>query len=136
MSANSALQLIASCLDLKREGKKASPLGIECYHVNANFAADIADLGRFRPGKVVKLFRFIGEALWCRFRYGASNFYYVPAPNLKTPVIRDWIILLLCRPFFRRTIFYWHAAGLGEKNVGTPRASVVRFVPTLASPVQ
>jgi glycosyltransferase involved in cell wall biosynthesis len=105
----------------QRNGSKGSPFGIECYHVNANFASDIEDLGRFRPGKVLKLVQFVAEALWCRWRYGASNFYYVPAPNLKTPVIRDWVILLLCRPFFRRTIFYWHAAGLGEWLPSQPR---------------
>ena len=27
---------------------------------------------------------------------------------------RDWIIMLLCRPFFKEVIFHWHAVGLGD----------------------
>lgn len=27
---------------------------------------------------------------------------------------RDWLVIFLCRPFFKKIIFHWHAAGLPE----------------------
>jgi glycosyltransferase involved in cell wall biosynthesis len=41
-------------------------------------------------------------------------FYYVPAPPARTPVLRDWLVMALCRPFFPRLVFHWHAGGLSE----------------------
>lgn len=92
----------------------ASPHGIECYHVNAQVSDEIADVGSFRLGKAFRLLGFCLQAIWCRFRFGVKNFYYVPAPGKRSAVYRDWLVLLLCRPFFSRLIFHWHAAGLGD----------------------
>jgi hypothetical protein len=39
----------------------------------------------------------------------------------RTPIYRDWIVLILCRPFFRKIIFHWHTAGLGEWMETTAR---------------
>lgn len=86
---------------------------ITCYHVNALFASDVADMGRFRWQKVGLVFKYCWMAITLRFRHGIENFYYVPAPALKNSLIRDWIILLLCRPFYKRLFLHWHAAGLG-----------------------
>src|SRR5262249_15751046 len=54
------------------------------------------------------------EAIWCRFRYGIENFYYVPAPGKNSALLRDWLVMLLCRPFYKRIILHWHAAGLAK----------------------
>jgi glycosyltransferase involved in cell wall biosynthesis len=89
-------------------------LGIEVCHVNARFSNDLDDTGRFRLEKIFLLFRYLLQALKFRFLHGAKIFYYVPTPPLRTPLFRDWVILILLRPFFRGTIFHWHAAGLGE----------------------
>jgi glycosyltransferase involved in cell wall biosynthesis len=100
--------------ELLLSGLAAQDYGIQVFHVNAQFATSAHDIGKFRPGKVLLLFRYCAKAIWFRFRHGARNLYYIPAPPVRTPLYRDWIILSILRPFFRRTIFHWHAAGMGE----------------------
>jgi glycosyltransferase involved in cell wall biosynthesis len=95
------------------EGFAASDYGIEVFHVNAQFATSATDIGKFRVGKVFRLFGYCLKALWLRFRHGARHLYYVPSPPVRNPLYRDWLVMLLLRPFFR-IIFHWHAAGLGE----------------------
>ena len=90
------------------------PLGIECYHVDARFSSGLEDIGEFQGGKILLIFWFCLQAIWCRFRYGVKNMYYVPAPGKTVALYRDWIGLLICRPFFKTTILHWHAAGLGK----------------------
>ena len=87
---------------------------IECYHVNARFSEDMEDIGAFRFEKAMLVLRYCIEAIWCRFRYGIDAFYYVPAPGKRAALYRDWIVMLLCRPFFRHFIHHWHAVGLGD----------------------
>jgi len=87
---------------------------IQCYHVDCRLSKDIHDIARIRWGKVFLVLKFCLEAIWSRFRYGIHNFYYVPAPGMRGPIYRDWIVMALCRPFFRRIIFHWHAVGLGD----------------------
>lgn len=96
----------------RNQGNASFP--IECFHVNARFALDMKDMGSFRPGKALLLVKYIFEAIWCRFRYGADVLYYCPAMPAKATLLRDIVVLLVLRRFFRKTIFHWHAAGLGE----------------------
>ncbi|HTI99182.1 MAG TPA: glycosyltransferase [Dongiaceae bacterium] len=91
-----------------------TPHDIQCYHVNAQLSQSLAEIGGFQPSKIFRLLGYCGQAIWCRFRYGVKNFYYVPAPGKRSALYRDWLVMLLCRPFFPRRIFHWHAAGLGE----------------------
>jgi glycosyltransferase involved in cell wall biosynthesis len=88
--------------------------GIQCYHVNTRFSDDIADLGVVRLRKFFLIFRYCLEAIWCRFRYGADTFYFAPAPPKWPALYRDWLVMLICRPFFRRIIHHWHAVGLSD----------------------
>ena len=90
------------------------PLGIECYHVNARFSRGLEEVGAFKSGKLFLIFWFWLQVLWCRYRYGVENFYYVPAPGKRVAVYRDWLVMLLCRIFFKRLILHWHAAGLSQ----------------------
>ena len=87
---------------------------IELFHVDSRFSDDTADIGRAGVRKVFRLLGYCLEAVWCRWRYGVRNFLYIPAPGLRSALYRDWLVMALCRPFFRRRIFYWQAAGLGE----------------------
>lgn len=87
---------------------------IECYHVNSRFSRDMEDIGEFRMEKLWLLLFYCFEALWCRFRYGARYFYYVPAPGKRAALYRDWIVMLVCRPFFKGFVYHWHAVGLGD----------------------
>ena len=87
---------------------------VQCYHVNALFSETLEDIGTFRLGKFLLLLRYCFSAIWCRFRYGVTAFYYVPAPGKRAALIRDWVVMLLCRPFFKQFIHHWHAVGLGD----------------------
>ena len=88
--------------------------GIECYHVNTRLSKRLEEIGSFQPIKLLRLVMFCFEAIWCRFRYGIETFYYIPAPGKSSALYRDWMVLFLCRPFFKRIILHWHAAGLGK----------------------
>jgi glycosyltransferase involved in cell wall biosynthesis len=89
-------------------------LGIECYHVNTRLSHELEDIGDVRLGKFLLLLGYCLEALWCRYRYGVMTFYYIPAPGKPSALYRDWLVMLLCRPFFKTVILHWHAAGLAK----------------------
>jgi glycosyltransferase involved in cell wall biosynthesis len=92
----------------------ATPYNIECYHVDVRLSQRLEEIGDMRIGKIFLLFFFCLRAIWCRFRYGLENFYYVPTPGKTSALYRDWLVMLLCRPFFKRVILHWHAAGLAK----------------------
>jgi len=92
----------------------AASTDVECYHVNCRYSEDLEDIGSFRLGKMWLVLRYCLEAIWCRFRYGVRAFYYVPAPGKRAALYRDWVVMLLCRPFFQDFIHHWHAVGLGD----------------------
>jgi glycosyltransferase involved in cell wall biosynthesis len=87
---------------------------VTVYHVNCRYSAGLDDIGRFSFGKIPLLLNYCAQAIWYRFRFGVTNLYYVPAPGRRTPLYRDWLVMLLCRPFFRQIVFHWHAVGLVE----------------------
>ena len=87
---------------------------IQCYHVNAQFSDGIEEVGVFQIRKLFRIFRFCMEAIWCRIRYRADVFYYIPAPPRRVPFFRDCVVLLLCRPFFKRIVYHWAASGLSD----------------------
>jgi glycosyltransferase involved in cell wall biosynthesis len=89
-------------------------LGIECYHVNAQFSRSLEEVGEFQGVKILLIFWFCLQAVWVRFRHGADIFYYVPAPGKSMALYRDWLVMFLCRPFFKQVILHWHAAGLAK----------------------
>ncbi|MFM8458310.1 MAG: hypothetical protein ACKOB0_05115, partial [Chthoniobacterales bacterium] len=60
------------------------------------------------------MLKHIAQAWWLRLRHGPMTFYYVPAPAKLSAMARDWIVMLLCRPFFPRLVLHWHAYGFGE----------------------
>jgi glycosyltransferase involved in cell wall biosynthesis len=99
-----------------RGTKPESPgtFGIECYHVNARFSKSLEDVGEFQGGKIFLILFFCLQAIWCRFRHGVTTLYYVPAPGKAVAVYRDWLVMLICRPFFKKIILHWHAAGLAK----------------------
>src|SRR5712691_11733383 len=50
--------------------------GIFCYHVNARLSRKMEDIGSVRPAKLLLLLGYCWQALWCRVRFGVTNFYY------------------------------------------------------------
>jgi glycosyltransferase involved in cell wall biosynthesis len=97
-----------------RQSLKPNPFGIECYHGNARFSRGLSDVGEFQGTKILLIFWYCAQAIWLRFRYGVKNFYYVPAPGKRVALYRDWLVMFLCRPFFKHVILHWHAAGLAK----------------------
>ena len=87
--------------------------GIEVFHVDARLSRDIDDIASASPRKLFLLLRFCLRAIWLRISRGVTHFYYVPAPGLRNAVYRDWIVMLVCRPFYRKIIYHYQAAGVG-----------------------
>jgi glycosyltransferase involved in cell wall biosynthesis len=71
-------------------------------------------MGQIHFAKFLLVFRYCFEAIVCRFRYGVTSFYFAPAPRKRPALYRDWIVMLICRPFFPIVVQHWHAAGLGD----------------------
>ncbi len=115
--------------DCRKAGASTGP--VQCYHVNAQVSDNMEDIGTFRFRKLLTLLRYCFEAIWCRFRHGVRSFYYVPAPGKRAALYRDWIVMLVCRPFFRTFIHHWHAVGVGDwlrKEGRWFERSVTRFL--------
>lgn len=88
--------------------------GIEVRHVNLRLSRTAADIGGWRPGKLLAVLDACFHALAVRWRGGADTLYYVPAPGKRGALYRDWLVLLICRPFFRRLILHFHNGGLAD----------------------
>ncbi|HEY4299501.1 MAG TPA: glycosyltransferase family 4 protein [Candidatus Didemnitutus sp.] len=95
--------------------------GIDLRHVNLRLSRSAIDIGRWRPGKILAVLDACVHAVAERFA-SADTLYYVPAPGKRGALYRDWVVMLFCRPFFRRLILHWHATGLGEwlRDTATP----------------
>ncbi len=103
-------QMVAYLVD----GFRSDPsLGVEVVHVDARLSDNLADVGSARGGKLGRLLRYCFAALRARFRDGATILYYIPSPPKRASLYRDWIVLLLLRPWFGKLILHWHAVGLG-----------------------
>ena len=87
---------------------------LKLHHVNVRLSRDSTDIGRPRLTKLLSLLTACFRALALRVRHGSMAFYYVPAPAKRAALCRDWIVMLLCRPFFPQLILHWHAVGLGD----------------------
>ena len=96
------------------DGLPAAAPEIKIFPVNPRLSRDTTDIGRLRPGKIFALLAACGRAIRVRARHGPMFFYYVPAPGKRAALYRDWLVMLLCRPFFRGLVLHWHAAGLGS----------------------
>jgi glycosyltransferase involved in cell wall biosynthesis len=88
--------------------------GIECYHVNARLSKRLEDIGDLRFGKLLLLLGYCLQAIWCRFRYGVTAMYYIPAPGKTSALYRDWLVMMICRQFFKKVALHWEAAGLAN----------------------
>jgi glycosyltransferase involved in cell wall biosynthesis len=88
--------------------------GIELYHVRMCFSKEMNERGKLSLYKITHLFDIIFKAILLRFKYNVSVLYYPPSNSPKISVYRDLIILFFVRPFYKKTIFHFHAAGISE----------------------
>ena len=109
--------------DCRRQKPSPNPFGIECYHVNARYSKTLEDIGEFQAGKILAYFVFLRAGHLVPVPLRRENFYYVPAPGKPVALYRDWLVMLVCRPFFKKIILHWHAAGLAKwlETVGSIR---------------
>lgn len=87
---------------------------IEIHPLRMAFSKSSESVGKFSIGKIFHLIYIIGAAISLRLRYKIHTLYYLPAGPNKIPIIRDLLILIFIRPFFRKIIFHFRAAGLSE----------------------
>ena len=88
--------------------------GFELHHVNLSLSETSADVGRWQVRKVFSLLFACSKVLYRRWRHGPMALYYVPAPAKRGALYRDWLVMVLCRPFFKKLVLHWHAVGLGQ----------------------
>ena len=87
---------------------------VKIFHLRMFFSDSAKSVGRFRLKKMFHLFYLIASSINLRFRKKIDTLYYFPAgPNLN-PILRDFILLISIRLFFKRTIFHFRAAGLSD----------------------
>lgn len=99
---------------LMLDGLQRDPSDLQIFHVNARVSATGEEIGSFTMAKLFLLLKYCLTAVRLRFQTGTDTFYYVPAPGKRSAIYRDWVVMILCRPFFRTLILHWHAVGLSE----------------------
>lgn len=105
---------------------KADFQHLKIFHVRMAFSESVKSVGRFNLKKLLHLPLLICQTLYIAFKYRITILYYPPAgPNLN-PVLRDILILLCIRPFFKKTIFHFRAAGVSEFLVRSSK--VLRYL--------
>jgi len=93
----------------------------DVHHINARFSETLQDIGESSFGKLARSFKYLGLALAVRARLRDPILLYVPGPVHWSPVLRDWILLMVLRLAYRRVVFHWHAIGQGEWAHGSTR---------------
>jgi glycosyltransferase involved in cell wall biosynthesis len=87
---------------------------VQLYHVRMAFSDSMASVGKVDIRKICHMIYIVYASLVKRFRYKIGMIYYVPGGSGMAPVVRDIFILFFLRPFFRKIIFHFHAAGVSE----------------------
>lgn len=87
---------------------------VQLFHVPMRFSRSMGEMGTFRLRKLLELIKVVAQIVWHRIRTKTTVLYYPPSgPNL-LPVLRDIAILISTRWMFEKTVFHFHAGGLGE----------------------
>lgn len=86
---------------------------LDMIHVPMRFSETVFDNGRMGLHKLTHLLSIVFRTLWLLIRHPGSVLYYPPAPASWVPVLRDFIILSVARPFSSKTVFHFHAHGIG-----------------------
>ena len=102
--------MVKLMLDGLQSGEHGS---FEIHHVDARFSQSMEEVGSSGIKKGLLALKYAIQALRLRFSHDVKTLYYIPAPPKTSAMVRDWIILALCRPFFPNIICHWHAVGLG-----------------------
>lgn len=108
----------AIMIDTMLKGKYEN---FDMIHVRMDFSENIDEIGSFQFKKIGKLFILIRNILKTRRTHNAQVLYFPPAGDDVNPILRDIVVLSIVRPFFEKTIFHFHAAGLMDGFQKLPR---------------
>lgn len=86
---------------------------LNIIHIRMDFSRHVHENRIFRIGKVGRLFKLIHEARSALKEHPGAILYYPPAPARWMPVLRDMFFLICCRRLAGKTVFHFHAYGLG-----------------------
>ncbi len=86
---------------------------IELYHVRMSFSEEMSEMGVLKLHKLTHLISIILKIIYYRIRCNIRVLYYPPSGPSRLPMLRDMAILLCTRWMFNKTIFHFHAAGIG-----------------------
>lgn len=87
---------------------------IELYHVRMAFSKEMNEVGKFNLFKIFHLFEIVYKILYIHFKKGVDVLYFPPTGPNRMPFYRDAFILILVRPFFKKTCLHFHASGISE----------------------
>ncbi|MFP5040203.1 glycosyltransferase family 4 protein [Parasediminibacterium sp. JCM 36343] len=87
---------------------------VEFYHVRMCFSREMNERGKMSIYKITHLIDIIRKSIYLRFKHNIGILYYPPSNSPTVSVFRDLIFLAFTRPFFKKTIFHFHAAGISE----------------------
>jgi glycosyltransferase involved in cell wall biosynthesis len=87
--------------------------GFQVHHVDMPLSRNAADVGRWRPGKMVTTIKAGLAARRVLVNHAPMALYYVPAPGKRGAVYRDWLLMSLTRSQASAIVLHWHAVGLG-----------------------
>jgi glycosyltransferase involved in cell wall biosynthesis len=93
---------------------------VDLYHVRMAFSRNMGEMGRFRFFKIIELLKVIIRIIKSFVRFHPDILLYPPSGNRFWPVLRDIIVLISTRWLFPKTIFVFHAGGLGEFYQNAP----------------
>lgn len=81
--------------------------------IRMHFSDEIESVGSVNLSKVWRLVKLIVSTWWVVLKCRPRVLYYLPASPNTTPVVRDVIYLGCVRWLFEKTIYHYHAGGLG-----------------------
>jgi glycosyltransferase involved in cell wall biosynthesis len=87
---------------------------IKLFHVRMAFSKEMDEIGKLKISKVFHLFEVILKVLYAKVKHRPDVLYYPPTGPNKIPFVRDSIILIALRPFFKKTCLHFHASGISE----------------------
>lgn len=87
----------------------------EMYHVRMCFSRDLSERGKFSLYKIIHIFAIIFNIWLMRWKHNVGTIYYPVSSAPKVALIRDAIILLFTRWFFKEVVYHFHAAGVSEE---------------------
>lgn len=101
----------AVMIDYLLKGKYKS---VKLFHARMKFSKEMNEVGKASLFKVFHLLRLILQIIYMRFRFRIPILYFPPTGPNMVPFYRDAAVLVCVRPFFRKTMFHFHAAGISE----------------------